>query len=147
MLVGMNAFIGLFLISIYKKKSLKMQLTYLLAMVLGYLLVKDVIFVYLFQDFQIWLSIIYLSLAFVSVLHFFMSSKVNIMFNKGNFKQHVKLPTQMETKQQNVNLDTQLNKKQNIQDIALDSLIENAQRLLVETQRTQKNPPKQHHQY
>ncbi len=134
MLVGMNAFIGLFLISIYKKTSLKIQLTYLIAEVLGYLLAKDVIFIYLSQDIQIWLSTIYLSLAFVSVLHFFMPSKVNIMFNKVNFKQHINLPTQMETKQKKVNLDTQLNKKQNIQDITLDSLFEDAQRLLVEAQ-------------
>jgi hypothetical protein len=134
----MYAFIGLFLISLYKKKSLKMQLTYLLAEILGYLLTKDAIFIYLSQDFQIWLSIIYLSLASIGVLHFSMSSKVNIIFKKGNFKQHVNLANQIETKPKDVNPETQLDKKQNIQDTTIESLIEDAHKLLVETHKTTK---------
>ena len=91
---------------------------------------------------QILLSIIYISFAFIGVLHLFISNKIYIIFkrfNKYSFKHSVNFPTQIETKQhnvskqQNVSIDIQSNKKQNIQDTIFESLVKHANRLLVET--------------
>jgi len=128
MLVGMYAFIGLYFISLYKKTSLERQLIFLSAAVLGYILAKNVVFIYLSSDIQLGLSIVYLSLSFVSFLPHFMFDKVNSIKNNV-FKPQFKI-------KRSLNFSTQMNTKQVLhktKEISEDFVLEDARRLLIET--------------
>jgi hypothetical protein len=127
MLVGMYAFIGLYFISLYKKTSLERQLLFLSAAVIGYILAKNVVLIYVSSDIQLGLSIVYLSLSFFGLLHNFMFNKVNSIYNNV-FGQHFKIKRRL-------NFEPQTNTKQvshETKEISEDSLLEDARRLLIE---------------
>ena len=127
----MYAFIGLYFISLYKKTSLERQLLFLSAAVIGYILAKNVVLIYVSSDIQLGLSIAYLSLSFFWLLHHFMFDKVSLIYNNV-FRQHFKFENRHK-------LSTQTNIKQvshETKEISEDSLLEDARRLLNETRIT-----------